>query len=187
MLRTFAAAVLAVAACGPAVPPPAQTAQPPAGSAQQPQEAVAPQPFTPQEIAAAMPPGSVIRYRFEPQGQGVHEEEWTVTAADARTITMATKTTKPDGSVENIPAETSTWEELANHGAFPQSITQISDGEITVPAGTFKTKVYVVTKDDAVTRFHFAPSLPGPPVLLEMDKGGQRILTMTLLSRTPMP
>lgn len=177
-----------VLACGPAVPQPAQP-PPQQGQGQGPQQAdepIAPQPFTPQQIAAAMPVGTVTRYRFEPVGQGVYEEEWAVTAADANTMTMQTTTTNPDGTKKDESA-TATWEELANHGSFPQSLTQISDAEITIPAGTFKTKLYVVTKDDAVTRFHFAPELPGPPVLLKMDKGGQRILTMTLLSREPRP
>ena len=56
-----------------------------------------------------------------------------------------------------------------------------------VPAGVFETGLYTVRAeaDGVVTerRFHFSPSLPGPPVLMEVEVAGQPVYRMALLSR----
>jgi hypothetical protein len=176
-----------IVACGSSAPratptPATQAASPAAPAAP---SDIAPRPFTPEQIAAAMPVGTSLQFRFEPAGKPPYVETWTVTAADAQTGTIAARREHADGTVETDPPGTATWSDLANHAAFPAHATTISDSQVTTPAGTFATRLYVVTKDGAVNRYHFAPSLPGPPVKLEIEQDGAIALKMTLIGREP--
>jgi hypothetical protein len=176
-----------IVACGSSAPratptPATQAASPTAPAAS---SDIAPRPFTPEQIAAAMPVGTSLTFRFEPAGKPAYVETWTVTAADAQTGTIATRREHADGRVETEPPGPATWSDYANHASFPANATTISDSEITTPAGTFATRLYVVTKDGAVHRYHFAPSLPGPPVQLEIEQDGAVAMKMTMIAREP--
>lgn len=133
-----------------------------------------------------MPVGTQVTYRFEPADTPAYLETWTVTAADAETVTMETRREHADGNVETLPAATSTWSDLAAHATFPASATTITDEQLVTPAGTFATRLYVVNRaGGAVHRFHFAPALPGPPMRIEMENNGTPQLTVTLVRREP--
>lgn len=134
-----------------------------------------------------MPVGTALRFRFEPAGKPAYVETWTVTAADAQSGTLATRREHADGRIETEPPGTETWSNLAKHATFPASATTISDSDVTTPAGTFTTRLYVVKTDTgAIHRYHFAPSLPGPPVQLEMERDGAITMTMTMIGREPL-
>lgn len=132
-----------------------------------------------------MPVGTSLTFRFEPAGKPPYVETWTVTAADAETGTLATRREHADGTVETEPPGAAKWSDYANHATFPASATTISDSQITTPAGTFATRLYVVRKDGAIHRYQFAPALPGPPVQLEIEQDGAIALKMTLIGREP--
>lgn len=178
-----------IASCG-SSPPRATAGSPTPTQAQEAAEApdteIAPRPFTPEQIAAAMPLGTRVTYRFEPADKPAYLETWSVTAADAETVTMETRREHAHGTVETLPAATSKWSDLAAHATFPASATTITDDKLVTPAGTFATRLYVVQKDGgAVHRFHFAPALPGPPIRIEIEKNGAPQMIVTLVQREP--
>ena len=76
----------------------------------------------------------------------------------------------------------STWAELHAHGAFPAAATTVEDGvALTVPAGDFTTRLYVVTDGASTRRFWFAVDLPGPPVQFTTEQGGVEVLRVQML------
>ncbi len=160
--------VLTLAACGGA--PPAAAPVPSA------EPGIAPRPFTAEQIRAAMPVGHEIRYQLEVTGAPRLDIEWRVVAADEQGVTIEDLGTPGK-------KETTSWVELMKHASFPADRTTRREGTIEVPAGRFETLEYVVRLEDGVKTLHFAKSLPGPPVLVVEESGGQVKLRMTLLSR----
>ncbi len=179
--RTTAGAVLTLALGACASTPDAPDAVPPAP--------LAPRPFTADEIMRAMPVGTLIRLRMDNRGESTIEE-WRVTDADATSCTIAAKVLSPDGALlEDQGQGTSTWAELRDHASFPASHTVRERSHVEVPAGAFDTWAYVVTAETedgepSVSTFHFAPALPGPPILMTVVIAGEEIARMTLLERT---
>ena len=179
--------LLVLSACGgsPPASSPAPAPAPPAPAAPK----LAPRPFTADQIRVAMPAGTEIRFRLEEAGKPAVIMHWKVTAADAATMTLAATILGEDGSVvAPEQSETSRWDQLVEHASFPADLTVKSEGSVEVPAGTFDTIEYVVTetKDGSTTvsTFKFARQLPGPPVLLSVDKDGTNVRRMTLIERT---
>ena len=85
--------------------------------------------------------------------------------------------------------EAATWAELHEHAAFPASRTTIRDEEITVPAGTFACRLYVVDEPDTgagarTSRYWFATdvAMAGPPIRMEVVSGAETLMTMTLVA-----
>jgi hypothetical protein len=147
--------------------------------------AIAPRPFTAEQIRDAMGTGTLIRLRFAPAGEPAHDEIWRVTASDADGCTIASTRVGADGQETAAGEETDRWDELMEHATFPADATAVSTGTVTVPAGTFETKRYVVTKaDGTVSTYDFAPTMPGPPISLVITAGGSPVFSMTLVERT---
>jgi hypothetical protein len=127
----------------------------------------------------------------ETAGQPPVEQRWVWTAADAEGCEIAATLHDADGRlVKDEGAGRSAWTELMGHARFPAAKTERADATITVPAGTFDTWLFTVrdTAEDGgpmVTRYHFAKSMPGPPVQLTMERSGVEVLRMTMLERTP--
>lgn len=151
--------------------------------------AIAPRPFTAEQIRAGMPAGERIRYRMERLGQPPTEEEWTVTAATPERCTIRSMVYDPTGKlVEDQGEETSTWEQLMAHATFPSRSTERTEGEIEVPAGKYPAWLYTVTEPGKggaveVRRYAFAKDMPGPPVKFTISAGEQELFSMTLLQR----
>jgi hypothetical protein len=175
----LAGSVIAVAlgiACGP--PPSAADATAEA----------APYPFTVLQIRAGCAPGRTIEYRVEAPGEAARTERWSFAEADPETAKITTTTFDTDGKQVGPPVvETAKWTELHEHAHFPQAATTIDVEPITLPAGTFETMRYVVTKGDVVKTYWFARSLPGPPVRLEVSKGGKTVMLMTMEANLSKP
>ncbi len=152
-------------------------------------QAIAPRPFTADQIRDAMPKGQVLRFRMEGAGAAATVEEWTVVAADAEGMTLASKVFAEDGALLRDEGEArSTWIELRDHATFPAAATTRTEGELDTPLGRLATWTYEVSKpgDDGVpvvSTFVFAKTLPGPPVLLTVTRQGQVVRRMTLLAR----
>lgn len=164
--------LLAAAGCGAGAPPVAAPAA----------VELAPRPFTADQLRAAMPVGHTFRWR-ESKPEGVAELTWRVTAADASGCTIASERTPEGGAAVAEPPETSTWQALANHASFPAAATRIDDSSIDVGAGHFTTRRYVVTADGVTREMHFAPDLPGPPVLMKVSQAGREVFRLELLER----
>lgn len=157
----------------------------------EPRPETAPTPYTADEIRAALPPGSRIVLRREMQGLPTVHSTMTFRAADdpERETRLVVHTTTPDGMEVAPPDEgTVSWEELRDHAAFPAAATERAEGRIEVPAGGFDCMLYTVRTMEqgapTVSRYWFAKDLPGPPVLLEVEREGTTILRLTLLETT---
>jgi hypothetical protein len=141
----------------------------------------APYPFTTSEIRAGCPYGRTIEYRVEAAGSPPVVERWTFAPVDRNTVRITTEHYDAQGSSTGAPTtETATWSELHEHARFPRDATTISNEPCSTPAGEVDCMHYMVTKGDEVKSLWFARRLPGPPVRLEVVKGGQPQLTMTM-------
>jgi hypothetical protein len=175
-----AGSVLAAAlgvACGP----------PPSAAADAMAEA-APYPFTVLQIRAGCAPGRTIEYRVEKAGEPARTERWSFAEVDPETAKITTTTFDADGRQVGPPAiETAKWTELHEHAHFPRATTTIDAEPITLPAGAFETMRYVVTKGEQVSTYWFARSLPGPPVRVEVSRGGKPVMLMTMEANLSKP
>ncbi len=79
------------------------------------------------------------------------------------------------------------WEALRDHAAFPAGATWAEE-RIAVPAGTYDTRRYTVSRGTEEHRFWFSLAHPGPPVKHEVREGGrvQRV-SEWLADRGPEP
>ncbi len=148
-----------------------------------------PTPFTAEQLRAAMPVGTLMRFRLEAEGQMPAEQRWQVTAADAETCTIASAIYDLSSGALLVDegAETSTWAELRDHAAFPAGLTTQTSEEIEVPAGRLSVAGYHVRQPDGPMRhFWFSPALPGPPVKMSVvAPNGTELMSMALIERTP--
>lgn len=179
--------VLAITACGPAKAPPeaAPVATTPAEPA--PTGHVAP-PFTAADLAAGLPVGTELKLRVVAAGEPTVVQHWIWTESDAEGCTIRGLLLAEDGqTVLTDSAGRSSWAELETHAHFPAALTTMSESSIEVEAGTFDTwrfDVQAAGPGDPVKVYHFARTLPGPPVLMEHTLDGEVVLRMELVSRT---
>lgn len=171
--------VLALVACSRPAQPPATPATPPAAEAR---AEIAPVLFTLEQLRAGNPQGRVIEFRIEADGKPTVTEHWEFTAVDAETATIHSITRDESGNVVEDGAGTATWSDLLAHAHFPAATTTIQDDvQLTVPAGTFTTRLYTVKVGDATRQFWFAPELPGPPVQFTTEQGGKVVARAQML------
>jgi hypothetical protein len=124
----------------------------------------------------------VIELRMELDGKPTTIEHWEFTKVDATSATIHSITRDEAGTTLADETSTSTWAELHDHAKFPAASTTFEDNvSLTVPAGTFTTRHYTVTRDGAKSELWFAVDLPGPPVLFTTEKDGKVIMRGTML------
>lgn len=151
---------------------------------------IAPHVHTLEELRAGIPTGTRIRLGIEVAGQPPVEQRWHFVACDASGATIASQTWSPAGElIADEGQGTSTWSELYRHADFPASATVRVESSVDVPAGHFDTWLYTVLKQGAdgkpeVHRYHFARTMPGPPVLYTAEREGVETFRMTMLERT---
>jgi hypothetical protein len=145
--------------------------------------AIAPVPYTAEQMRSAFPVGHELRFHVETPGAPAATMVWRVTAADDTTVTMTQQLTADDGSAGPVESRTTQWAELVSHAAFPAATTTLRDASIDLPAGHFETTEYVVRDGGDVRTFHFDKRRAGPPVSMVIESGGQVTRRMTLLSR----
>ena len=138
--------------------------------------------FTVDQLREGNPRGRVIELRMEADGKPTMIEHWEFTAVDGETATIHAITRDEAGNVVADETGTSKWTELHEHARFPGAATTVRDNvSITVPAGTFVTRLYTVVEGDKTRRFWFSPDLPGPPVQFETEVGGKIVLRARML------
>jgi hypothetical protein len=194
-MRAATPILLLLISCGGSAPATPATPAAPAASAggeNTAPAAIAPRPFTAEQIRAAMPAGTQITFHMEESGKPPVVLHWRVTAADEATMTLVSSVVGINGNViAEEPAQSTPWQELAEHSSFPAARTARSEGSVQVPAGRFDTIDYVVTDEQdgskTVSTFRFAKQLPGPPVLLTVEKDGVTVRRMTLIQRSSAP
>lgn len=142
-----------------------------------------PTPFTADQIRDATQSGRTYCYRVEEDGKPTLVRIMTFGAVSAEGAELRIKVESETGtSLSEPPPKRVLWEELRRHAEFPKSRVTMRQEKVTVPAGTFECKVYVVKgEEDLVTTFYFANKLPGAPVLHFTEKDGQRSETHTLV------
>jgi hypothetical protein len=168
-------------ACGgapaPKSPPPAPKTEAPA-----PATGFAPMLFTVEQLRAGNAKGRRIELRMELDGKPTTTEHWEFTAVDDTNATIHAITRDFEGQIIADQTGTSTWVELHKHGQFPAATTTFEDNvSITVPAGTFTTRLYTVKADGATRRVWFATDLPGPPVQFTTEKDGKVVMRAQML------
>lgn len=176
----------ALAACHPRAAAPLTAPAPPGVVTAE----LAPAPFTAEQLRQASPVGRMMRYHLTAGGAGM-TIEYRFIGSDAERATMRTIET-PDGGTPGAPIEDSpAWADLAHHADSPAAATVIRDAEVTVPAGTFSCKEYVVTAvDGGVTRITtsaFATAMPGPPVKMTVTANGVLETTLELIAYEGLP
>ena len=149
-------------------------------------DAIAPLPYTGEQIRVANPAGTVIPFRVEEAGKPTTIQVLRFVSVDEQgadvEVSLRDETGAPIGDPKRNRA---TWDELRRHAAFPSAATTIEDGTADTPAGTFASKIYTVKRNGAVERFYFAVDRPGPPVLFTTEQDGKRVKTSTLLAEVP--
>ena len=141
----------------------------------------APTPFSSKEIARVCATGLEMKYMIEQQGKpAVYQITW-FTNSDFEGSDFEDTTTDLDGNVLEEKQAHATWLELQAHASFPEKDCVITMDTITLECGTFNCWLYTVKGKDGVSRLWFAGNLPGPPVLYEQLKNGNRTFRMTLI------
>ena len=157
---------------------------PAAGATKTATDGLAPIPYTVEQVQAAHPDGTLLRFRivqasteveqhvrFENgDGEGVEVVSWSQDAAK-QPINKPTK-------------QRSLWSELRKHASFAAARTERKRAQCKVPAGSYECWEYVVrgaNEGDPTQRFYFADDKPGPPVLLVTERDGTELMRMELL------
>jgi len=146
-------------------------------------EALAPYPFTPEQLRATYKDGTELIFRVSVLGQPAVIQRMQFGGADAEGVTVLVK----QESVEGIPGrdlmnKRSTWKELQEHARFSAVGTARFRERVRTSGAEWDCWVYVVAgPEGSTTSFSFADLLPGPPVLLEQSKDGETILRMELI------
>lgn len=145
--------------------------------------AIAPRLFSLEQLRQGVPKGRVVELRIEVEGKPTIVDHWEFTAVDADGATIHSVTRDASGQILGDETGTSKWTELHDHAKFPAATTRFEDGvTLTVPAGTFKTRLYTVRPDaTTVRRFWFAVDLPGPPVQFTTEKDGKVVMRAEML------
>ena len=153
-----------------------------------PAEAMAPTPYTADQIRDSMPVGAVLVYRRVESGKDPYLNRMTVVSADPAGCKIADAIVDESGAILSEEGESvAGWEDLRKHAEFPATSVVRSDDAVDVPAGHFETWKYVVSEGDGtVTTYQFARTRPGPPVWMEIRNDGAVAFAMELVSRSPM-
>jgi hypothetical protein len=142
-----------------------------------------PTPFTADQIRDATQPGRTYCYRVEEDGKPTTVRIMTFESVSSEGAELRIKVESETGkALSEPPPKRVLWEDLRRHAQFPRARVTLREEKVTVPAGTFECKVYVVKgEEDLVTTFYFAHKLPGAPVLHYTEKAGERRETHTLV------
>ena len=172
-IATFALALLL---CGACVSPTAPATP-----------ATAPTPYTAEQIRDANPTGTVRVYRIQQSGQPTVVQTMTFLRSDEAGARVESSMTTEGGEPFGLTTTTEAgWEELRNHAAFLMEITQRKRAECTVSAGRVECWLYTVAGEErgvpTLNRFWFALEMPGPPVLMEIEREETITFRMELLN-----
>jgi hypothetical protein len=147
---------------------------------------MAPTPYTVEQLRDGNRPGTTYRYRMETAGEPIRIEVMEfMSGTSADMAEVKSETLDESGKAKSPPTvDRSPWEKIRRHAEFPRAALTVEAGSVEVPAGKFDAMVYTVRAPDGETsKFYFAKSYAGPPVLLYTERAGARLMTMTLIER----
>jgi len=142
------------------------------------------------QLRAATQAGRSMVFVVEWPGKPSVRKRFVFVSADNERVTIASDIIDDkDKAVAEPEMETSTWEQLRRHALYPKDHTTITAAVAETPAGSFPCKKYTMVEKepdgDKRTVACFANDLPGPPVELEVEKGGRLVMSMTLVKHAP--
>ena len=131
-------------------------------------DALAPTPFTADEIRSGCPEGRTIRIGVMPSAGHPFVRVSRFEQCDDEGAVLARwrigEDGEPDAAIERSRVS---WLDLQRHAAFPAEATRILAAAIVLPFGEFEGLVYRVVRDGRESVFWFARALPGMPVRVE--------------------
>lgn len=155
---------------------------------------IAPRPFTAEEIRQNNPPGTELLFRIEELNEPTKMRVVRFVSDDGERAFLETTTIDEAGQQSGLPETSShAWTELRDHATFSAELTTMSETTVDVRGGSFEVWLYTVEDVDRtegfpyITRYYFAPSAPGPPVLLEVERDGGVAYRMELVERRTTP
>jgi hypothetical protein len=143
-----------------------------------------PTPFSAAQIRDASRPGTTVTYRVESAEGDTYLDRWEFLGGDEQRGRRRRWAETPDGQlVEEVQEFESAWLDLQRHASYPASTTRLTTGTAITGAGEFDCWIYVMANDDGtITAASFAPTEPGPPVLMESRRDGEVVFRMELLA-----
>ena len=145
----------------------------------------APTPFTSEQIRLACPTGRINRFRVE-QRRGSetrievsvqHFVETNDIGAKIKSVSADIEKPVPGPSQELVLR----WDELRAHASYPAEQTKITRETVTVPAGTYDCWLYTVNDGNFISRYWFARTLAGPPILATVERRGKLVRKIDLI------
>jgi len=144
-------------------------------------EGKAPTPFTAAQIRDASPDGRVTTLRLK-NARGTYLIRFSFGKCDSESTTFETAgMTLEEKPLGTPTSRTVKWTELQGHASYDKDATTITEESVTVPFGKFDSWVYTVKKAEELHRYCFAKALPGPPIRVTTQKGGETIQTMEMV------
>jgi len=150
--------------------------------------AIAPRPYSAEQIRQAMPVGFATRYLVQVPGRAAVVSVTRVLAATPTGATLWQGQETPLGEALGAPSVSDeTWIGLRDHATFVATETRLQPGAlVTTPAGTFRCTLFTVRAYAegrmVESRFHFADDKPGAPVRYERLENDETTYLLTLLS-----
>lgn len=142
-------------------------------------------PFTSEQIRDAWVEGLELKIRRQTDGMEVLER-WRVIAADADGATIESVVIDAAGTAVSEPrAQTSSWDELRDHAAFPADRVRREAVNRETALGAFDGRLYTVTDPESgtVSEYFFADAFPGAPLVMRVVKDGEVVAQFEQIER----
>ena len=142
-------------------------------------------PFTSEQIRDAWVEGLELKIRRQTDGMEVLER-WRVVAADSDGATIESVVIDAAGEAVSEPrAQTSSWDELRDHAAFPADRVRREAVNRETALGAFDGRLYTVTDPESGTfsEYFFAEAFPGAPLVMRVIKDGEVVAQFEQIER----
>lgn len=142
-----------------------------------------PTPYTADEIKRASKTGRTLEFLVEtPPKPPTRRRMVFLDVTDVGAMIESTNLDRDGVQDGEKQLSQATWEELRKHALYPRANTQVTTRREDTPAGSFDCTCYTVERGPEKTTACFAKTLPGPPVVMTTEVGGDITSTISLLS-----
>lgn len=150
--------------------------------------ALAPTPFTADEIRAGCPVGRSVTVRMSGDQDLTTKWRSTFLECDDEGAVVETRMVPGEWERPRPPSEARvTWEELRMHAAFPAEATEITEETIETPLGALECLRYEVSAPEGLRILWFAKALPGQPVRIGTVVNGEIEVSSEIVHDTAWP
>jgi hypothetical protein len=150
-------------------------------------------PFTAEQIHASCADGTKMSALLVDATGKRTIRDWVFHGGTDKDVVVQSTTRDDAGNeVEPTADVKHTWVELQRHARYRNDDAQRARSEFETRLGHFEGWVYDVNEvgpdgTPTHTRLWFADLLPGPPLRMEIRVGDVTVMTMEVMSRSPMP